>query len=211
MANIAHYGFRPWTGNPFTGGRATPPSISRVVASAYQAQDDGSGFSVDLNVGDPVKLVNDGTVALANTTEAIFGVITGVAPYWDGEKMKPSSKLPGGTTWGTVEERKSIVMVTPVNACNWVITVDDATTATTEAAYRAFINENVTHVCVGNSTTAKANPQIDISLHATTASLVWRIVDVPPGQDFDQANVQIVVACNKSQDPGQAATTIAGV
>ena len=214
MANNTHYyGFRPFIGNPFKGGRSTPPAMEMTVASAYQAQDDGSGLSVDLNVGDPVKRVSDGTIALANTTEAVYGIIAGFGPYWNGSKMVPTNYLPGGTTW-TLEARKPVVYVIPVNACLWEIDVDENTTATTIGGYRAFIGENVTHTCVGVSATKKADPRLDISTHAVTESLVWRIEGISPSAhnaDFTGTNVKLLVAANVSQDAGQAATNDVGV
>ena len=208
MNNVALYGFRPYR------CLATPGVIRKSVATAYQAQDDGTSFSVDLNIGDPLQLVSTGTVALANTTVACYGVLAGVAPYWDGTRMAIGNKLPGGTTWGTVEERRSYVYVYPAE--NWIfeVDVDDNVTATTRAAYQAFVGENCTHTCVGDTTSAEARPLLDISLHATTAGLVWRIVDISDSmynQDYSGTRVKLLVQANITQAPGQAATTIAGV
>jgi hypothetical protein len=212
--NEAYYGFRPYMGNHKGGGTCHPKTVRCTVATAYQAQDDGSGFSVDLNIGDPVKLVSTGTIALANTTESVFGIVAGFEYYWDGDVMRPTNKLPGGNAWGTVEERRPWVHVIPANACLWEVDVDDSTTATTFAAYQAFVFENVEHTCVGVSADATATPKLDISGHATTAGLGWRIEGVSQtksNRDFSGANVKLIVSCNTSQDSGQAATTIAGV
>lgn len=216
MADNTHfYGFQ-WDNG--ANGRECPNPVTRVVATGYQATNDGAGFSVDLNAGDPVKLVSDGTVALANTGDAVWGIIIGFNPYWDGTRMVPTKKLPGGTAWGTVEPRRSEVLVVPVDHGQvWRLDCDDKTTATTEAAYRAFVGENVTVDCPGdNSDTSnpKADPIIDISDHATTASLVWRIEGISQtleNKDFSGLYVKLLLKINKAQSAGWPATTIAGV
>lgn len=215
MADNTHfYGFRPYQGNHKGGGTCHPKTVRCTVATGYTGQDDGSGFNVDLNIGDPVKLVSTGTIALANGGDAVFGVIAGFDYYWDGDVMRPTNKLPAAHAWGTDEGRRPYVHVIPVNACLWEVDVDDSTTFTTKATYQAGVYENVDHTCAGDSATSKAEPRLDISGHATTASLGWRIEAISQNQanaDFSGANVKLIVSCNVSQDSGQAATTIAGV
>lgn len=212
MANNAvKYGFRPYLGS--AGGVSYPKAVRKSVATAYQATDDNA-VSVDLNVGDPVELVDDGTVELANTTDAVWGIVASVEPYWDGTRMTPGTKLPGGTAWGTVEARRTWVNVIPVNACQWEVDVDENTSATTFTAYQLLVGNNVTHTCINALGTATAEPLLDISLAATTAGLVWRIEAVSQSaenRDFSGTRVKLVVSCNISQAAGQAATTIAGV
>lgn len=212
--NTHKYGFRPVKGA--YAGASHPKAVRKFVASGYQAQDDGSGFSVDLNVGDPVKLVNDGSIALANTTNSVWGVIVGFGNYYNAAngRMEPTDKLPGGSTWTGDDQRPWVYVVPTADHQLFEIDVDDATTATTLTAYLALVGENCTHVCPGNSTTKKAEPRLDISLHATTESLVWRIEDVSmsqENQDFSGANVKLIVSCNETQHAGQAATNNAGV
>jgi len=203
MANNVHkYGFR-WARS--VNGNQDPPVIEFTVADAYQAKADDTTTSVDLNVGDPVKMVNTGTVALAVTTNDVFGIVTAVLPYWNGTAMTPSNRLPGATTGGGILERKSRVLVTPVKAGYWECDVDDNSTATTEAAYLAFIHENVDHTCVGDTTDAnrpKADPRLDISGHATTNTLGWRIMGISKtleNVDFSGTNVKLIVDCNNVQ------------
>ena len=206
MANTYRYGFRPYKYVVQPGDLE-----EKVIATAYQAQDDGTSFSVDLNVGDPVDLVAGGTIGLANGGETPYGIILGFEQYWDGTKMqfKPV-KLPGGTAWGTVWQRRSIALVCPVSKCDWRICVDDATTATTETAYNALIGKNAVHTCVGDTTSKEALPRLDITT-ATTATHEWRIMSVLESQDFDATNVQVVVRANFASEPGWAATPSVGV
>lgn len=211
MGNNAHiYGLRIAFAR---GGGKIPTPITRVVADAYQGTIDGGGTNVGLSIGDPVKLVSDGSVALANTTNSTYGVIVSVLPYWNATlgRMEFSDYIPGATTSSGVFERRTRVQVVPISDAIWELDVDEATTATTEAAYEAFIGENVTMVCPGDTTIAgryKADPRIDISTHATTNTLIWRIVGVSPQQqDFAGTNVKLLIACNIPQDNFAASAT----
>lgn len=210
--NTSKYGFRPAFGGQ--GGIPCPKPQRMSVASAYQGQDDASGFSVDLNIGDPVSLVSTGTVGLANGGDPVWGVIVGFGYYWDGEVMTPTNRLPGGNTWGTVEERRPWVWVVPANACQWEVDVDENTTATTFAAYQLLVGQNIDHQCVGDATTAQARPLLDMATVTVAADTTWRIEAVSQTQDnrdFSGERVKLIVSCNESQAAGQAATTIVGV
>ena len=203
MANNVHkYGFRPV--KPWKGTQ-TPEGLECAVADSYQATSDGAASNVDLNVGDPVLLVSTGTVGLATTTVDVWGIICAIKPYWNGSAMTYGNRLPGGTTGGTLISRQSRVMVIPVEQYVWEIDVDENTTATTYAAYQAFIGENADHTCVADVTNAsrpKANPRLDISGHNTTNSLGWRIVGISDSlenADFTGTNVKLHVVCNNVQ------------
>lgn len=203
MADNTHkYGIRPVKGA--YGGACHPKSVRKSVASGYQAQDDGSGFSIDLNVGDPVRILADGTVEIANTTEDVWGVITGFGNSYNASDgaMKPSNKLAGGGTWSGEEQRPFVYVVPAVPGQLFEIDVDDAVTATTKAAYFALIGLNAEHTIVGVSASATADPRLDVSSGATTATLGWRIEDVSmttENVDFSGANVKLIVSCNISQ------------
>lgn len=214
--NRFEYGFR-W--DVAANGKSCPQPIEMFVADAYQATGDGGSPNVDLNAGDPVKLVSDGSVALANTTEDVYGILVAVYRVFDSASgnVKPVNRVPGGTTGSGNLERQTRVGVVPASWGIWALQVDDKTTATTEAAYQAFIGENVNHVCAGDTTDAnrpKANPRMDISSHATTAGLTWRIVGISKNvsnQFFDESNVTMLTRVNKGQEAGWPATTITGV
>ena len=200
MANPVLYGFR------YAGmqGGVTPKPVACRVASAYQAS---KGGNVHLHVGDPVVRISDGTVtigAVGNTT--IYGVVVSINPFFDSTINAlnwANDYLPGGTTYAA-QQNESIVMVQPVVPnVPWRCVVDDITTATTYAAYVAFIGENVDFAY--NRITSPgtfANPKLDISTHATTNTLQWRIQDVPriPGIDYAASNVELIVTCNNPQD-----------
>jgi hypothetical protein len=201
--NTAKYGFRFVRSR--SGGTNLPTPIEMAVADSYQATSDGAASNVDLNIGDPVLLVSTGTVGLATTTADVWGVIVGFKPYWNGTAMTPTNRLPGGTTGGSNITRQSRVLVVPVENNIFEVDVDDNTTATTYAGYQAFIGENADHVCVAdltNTSRPKANPKLDISVHATTNTLGWRIVgisDTAENQDFSGTGVKLLVMCNNIQ------------
>ena len=210
--NRKSYGFT-WS-TAANGGKSCPAPIEMFVADAFQGQDDGSGFSVDLNANDPVKLVSDGSVALANTTDNVWGIVVGFVRHFDGTRIARDSKLPGGSTGGGLLERQSRILVIPARAGLWAVQVDDKTTATTEAAYQALLGENVNHVCAGVTADLTADPQLDISSHNTTATLDWRLVGIDKNlsnADFSQSNVSLIVESNISTGGGAAATPHVGV
>lgn len=209
MDNAARYGLR-WS--TAANAHPVPNPLRRYVADAYQAKADDTTSSVDLNIGDPVKRVTDGTIALANLGDAVYGVIVGIEPYWNGSAMQPTNRLPGGTTGGGLFERRSAVLVVPAQAGYWECDCDEAGVATTEAGFTAFIGENVDVACVADITNAsqpKANPRIDISTH-DPASRQWRIEYVSgtrDNQDFAGLNVKLILRINESQETAAMSTT----
>ena len=101
----------------------------------------------------------------------------------------------------------------PAECAVWNIIVNDATTATTEAAYQAFIGENCSHIHTALSGGLALTPKLNISTHATTATLDWRIVGIPNRsvQDFTGANVELEVICNRPQSFTGAGTMWQGI
>lgn len=200
MDNVAIYGLRPATGK-YCCDEVT---LQKFVASAYQAAPGGT--NVDLNVGDPVIRVSDGSVAIAvaGATNPIHGIVASVVRIWDAGlgAMRPSDKVPGATTWATID-RQTLITVYPVLGRYFEVDVDDAVTATTLAGYQAFIGENVNLIYSASATTGKATPKVDISAHATTNTFQFSIVDVSPSvmnQDFAGANVKLIVQVNLPDD-----------
>ena len=199
--NARYYGFR-WYRN--TQGNCQPkPELCRI-ASGYQASPGGT--NVDLNIGDPVKRISTGFVDIVSGTEGtpedIYGIIIAVNPYFTGDRMQPTSVLPGGTTY-VGNERQSTVLVCPAAGQLFACDVNDNTTATSEDAYRDFIGENVDHVLEADANTEKAEPRLNISTHATTNTLQWRIVNLSANesvQDYSQENVELIVQVNRSQE-----------
>lgn len=208
MANNPHfYGIR------YHHSRMYPsPTPERVfVASGYQASVSPGPVACDICVGDPVVKVSDGTVAIASGTSAIYGIVTNILPFRDSVTgaLRIGKQLPGGTTF-TAQNQATQVEILPWANVVFEIDVDDNVTATTEAAYKLFIGENANIVFSPDATNRRANPLLDISTHAVTATLPARIVDLAPipTQDYSGTFVKLLITGNLAQ---QAPYTALGV
>jgi len=205
--NTHYYGFR-WS---IAGSGAPQPQPLRMSVASGQDDTDDASVSIGLYPGDPVKLVNTGGVTIANTTNAVWGIVVGIEPYWDGTVMRPGNKLPNQTTWGTVEERRSNVLVVPATWGVWEVDTDGTNDSyDTRAEFAAFVGSNVNHVCPGGTATAVANtdsadPYMDISSVATTPTLTWRIVGISQtsdNKDYAGSYVKMLVRINVSEEAG---------
>ena len=200
MANIARNGFR-WVGNKYAPSATEPPIIIMPVAT---------GYGTAIPRGYPVTLLSDGTITVAAVTDTVFGIADGVAQYYDGSAIRKGTALPASTAYSTNISRQSLVRVIPVRGQLFRATVDDAVTATDLAGYIAFVGENVPWVA-GTATQDEAGCQLDISLHAitATAAFVWRIENIPDRelQDFASTGVSLLVSCNLPQDTAGGSTT----
>jgi hypothetical protein len=198
MANANKYGFR-WV-RAMQGSTVPKPQQMRV-ASGYQAAP--GAVNVDLNIGDPVIMVSDGTVALAAAGNATFGVVVGIKPYWNATKgrLEFGTALPGGTTYTGTEEQVSTVHVLPVAGQVFEAVCDDGTTAILKATFITYIGENVDISINQVSGSRLASPKLHITGHGTSNALVWRIVDVGqgPDADFTVINAPLLVTCNLVQ------------
>ncbi len=193
------------------GKGSIPAQIQRVrVASGYSPTVGGN--NVNINPGDVVKKVSDGTVALCAAGDPPYGVVTRIHPYYDSGlgRMTFGKNLPFNTVYGSNLERQSFVSIIPVQNALFRALADDKTTATTQATYTGYIGENVDLINVGDTGRSSVNPQVDISTHATTNTLTWRIVDISPevNIDFTGLYVPLIIAANYAQD---APFTILGV
>lgn len=208
MADNTHkYGFRyvkSLNGNSSTG---SPPRMRCRLASAYQPTAGGS--NCNLHAGDVVTFTTDGTIIMGvgseGTQTANLGVVDGFGPVYDGTVMQPASYFVGGSgVYGTNLDNATYVYVIPLEGNVFEVDCDDAVTATTKAAYTAFIDENVDMVLVRNTSNANdysADPKLDISSHSpNTTTLQFRIVDLSQqlGIDYSGANVPLYVTVNKS-------------
>jgi hypothetical protein len=197
MPNLVRNGFR-WVQNRNAPSTTEPPIMILPVASA---------FAVTLTRGYPVKVIADGTIEDADPGDAIYGIFDGAAQYYDGSTIRKGGSLPV-STYGSVIQRQSLARVIPVRGQLFRATVDDATTATTLAAYLAFVQENVEWVA-GTAVGDEAGCQLDISGHNTTNTLSVRIENVPDRelQDFGSAGVSLLVSFNLIQDTASGSTT----
>lgn len=213
--NTQRYGFR-WS-TAANGGRPMPSPEEVIVASAESFDVNGGASNVAIGPGDVVRRKSTGGVGQCDGAEGGGGalspafIVVGIKPYWDGTKMVYNTVLPSDTTYGTVLERQTKLLVVPVEAGNWEIDCDDAATATTEAAYQAFIGEYCDHRHDVTSTNTRFYPRLDISTHNTTSTLLWRIVGISKtleNQDYSGNYVKLIVYPNVIQNKTAGLTGI---
>lgn len=181
----------------------------------------GSATAASLRPGDPIVRLNSGAVNVAPGTDGtpgdILGVVVGIKQYVDpafaNAVTARGNALPSSIAYGTNLDLQSRIFYIPAECAIWRIQVNDNTTATTEAGYQAFIGENANHIHTAASGGLALTPKLNISTHATTATLGWRIVGIPDRtlQDFSGANVDLEVFCNRVQSLTGATTMFQGI
>lgn len=206
--NAVRYGFR-WVKS--RGGSGNMDVRRAWVATSASFDVSGGAANVVLGEGDPLVQLSDGsaTLAVGNETtpsSTCLGIVCGIKQYYDtarGVMTAMGPGVPSDLSWGTNLARQTQVLFVPAQTAVWAIQVDDITTFTTEATYQAAIGENVSHILTGLSGETRAKPKLDISTHATTNTLVWKIIGVSQtaqNQDYSGANVELYVICNLPSD-----------
>lgn len=204
-ANRVQYGFR-WVQSMH--GSNIPSLKMARIASGYQAAINGvTDASLALRKGDPIRQLSTGYFELADGNEGasggenIDGIIAHIEQYWDGQKLIPAAtRVPYGTTYSG-RERETRVWYYPTAGNIFECDCDDAATATTYAAYLAFMGERLDHRLSATTATAdgKAYPKLDISTHGTGAAQ-WKIERISPTMnniDFAGANVKLYVSIDE--------------
>lgn len=201
MANLYRPGFR-WVGSMYAGANAAPPIIWGAVADDYDG--DLGGANMDLCIGMPVRYANTGTFTSADAGATIFGIICAIGAFYDPNlgQMRYGNTLPNQTSYDTLYERESRIGVIPVQGQLFRVQCDDATSATTYAAYRTLVGNNGDHVYVSGSAPA-GKVLLDISdvVATATSTAQWRVEAVPDrdSQDFASTYVDLIVSCNEMQ------------
>lgn len=187
--NVTVRGFR-WVRSE--SGVGKPPILELPVADAYATK---------LCRGDAVKFAADGSMQRAAAADAlIYGVVAGVKNFWDGTFRQRGSFVPASTTYGTDLTKQTLLQVIPVMGQIFEIDSNDSSTATTELAYQALVNENCDHVIESGSLNI-SYMALNISTHAITAKQ-WRIIGISKtlfNQDFTGNRVKLLVQCNQSE------------
>ncbi len=191
-ANLQRNGFMYF--KPKSGAVGLIEPMPCFVASGYN--------TADLYVGDPVSWVNDGSVirTAAGSGTAVFGVITAVLQFRnsDGVLVRNGKYVPSGTTW-TADAERTQVMVMPAANALFEVDANDGSTITTIAAARSVAGENCDHVFgTADQGLGLSGALLNISTHATTSTLQWRVLDVchQPGNDLTQTHGRYVVYAN---------------
>lgn len=180
MATNNHrYGLR-WVRS--LSGAEAPQVLKYPIATAYAPVTIvGGGVSVNLNVGDPVRLLEDGTIALVqsgqdsagpntNSDDYIFGVIAGFAQTRSasGDTEQRSFHATGiAYTGGIGSDLAPVALVIPVANNVFEIDADAALATPTRSGALALsgrtarmVHSAITSGVIG---APKANPLLDIS------------------------------------------------
>lgn len=177
------------------------------IATSKSFDVNGGASNVVLGEGDPLVQESGGSATLAIGAEGtdsttLLGVVCGIKQYYDtaaGAMTAKGPGIPSDLAWGTDLAKQSQVYYIPIESAIWAIQCDEATTATTEAAYQAFIGENCRFVNTGASGENRARPRLDISTHATTNTFPFKIVGISTtagNQDFAGNYVELYVISN---------------
>lgn len=210
--NVHRYGFR-WARS--YNASAIPGPVNWVpVASGYNGSITG-GSAIDINVGDPVVRLGTGYFAHAagseTTVVAPYGIVVAIGKVWDGSLMQSVNKVVNsGGVYGTNLNHQTMIGVVPIDQGYWEVDADDNTTATTRATYLALFGENVNHVLTTGSEPL-ADPMIDISTHATSNALTFRLEDLSntvENKDLSGKYVKLIVKANLAQQPWSSATGV---
>lgn len=208
MANKRRYGFREFQNKSGEGA----PLMHYSVATGYDGQD-GSGNSVVIRPGDPVKRVNTGTIALAGAGDEVLGIVQEIEAYWNGTAMTRGKNLPNQNTWGTVEARRPWIGIKYAKSCIWECDFDEigsswtSPIADTYAGYFSAIGSNFDHVLTGDTTNTTAQPEINGDTLATTDA-TWRMEGISPtfdNKDYTTVYVKGLFVINESEEGGSAA------
>lgn len=181
----------------------------------------GSATTASLRPGDPIVRLTSGAVNVAPGTDGtpgdVLGIVVGIKQYLDPSFSNAvtarGNALPSSVAYGSNLDLQSKIYYIPAEAAVWRICVNDSTTATTLAGYQAFIGENCSHIHTAAASGLALTPKLNISTHAATATLDWRIVGIPDVglQDFSGANVELEVICNRPQSFTGATTMWLGI
>lgn len=215
MANPHTYGFR--FARSFDGNE-TPQTIVKPIASGYQPNtgaDGAGGTDVNLNIGDPVQLLNDGTVRLvqpgqaatgADIDDRTFGIVAGFPRVMIGGAPRPNGFYTGGTTYSG-DDQQTLCKIIPVHNNIFEIDTDAAGGASfdTKSEFQSMVGTAnfVYSVLTSGAGQPKANPLFDISdYNETTETNQLRVVGL--SKRFDQldpslTNVTLEVIFNLQQ------------
>lgn len=203
MANTHRYGFR--FARSFDGNE-TPQTITKPIATAYAPNtgaDGAGGTAVNLNIGDPVQLLNDGTVRLvqpgqaasgADIDDRVYGIVAGFPRVMIGGAPRPSGFYPTGTTW-TGDDQQTLCKIIPVHNNIFEIDCDATGQPTTKAAWQSLVGTAnfIYSVLTSGIGQPKANPLLDISDHnETTEANQLRVIGLSKRFDAQDPTSEFV-------------------
>jgi hypothetical protein len=234
MPNNHRYGFRFVRS---LSGASTPQIITLPIATAYQpATIVGAGTNVNLNIGDPVRLVEDGTVQLTQTAQDVsgqdddsddfcYGIVCGFPRIIVGGFPRPGSFYTGGTTYTGGIGSDSAPLVSIIPAAGNIFEIDSSAVvgAGTKNAAMALVGgvgTMVYSVLTSGNGQPKANPLLDAAsvVKASANQLQLQVVGLGKfgdAMDFAATNLtfQVMWNCLQMSIPTaeMTATAIAGI
>lgn len=212
MANTHRYGIRYVRS---ISGADTPQVLTFPIASAYAPVTVvGAGSSVNLNIGDPVKLAEDGTIMLTQTgqdssgantdsDDFVFGVIAGFPRVVVGGYPRPGSFYATGTTYtgGIGGDNAPLVAVIPAAGNIFEIDANAVIGAGTKSAAMAVVGQTARiaySVLSSGNGQPKANPRLNVADLAAGGANQLQMVVVGLGKagdamDFSSSDVTLQV------------------
>jgi hypothetical protein len=201
MANPRTYGFRFQRS---ISGSETPQVMTRPIAASYAPNtgaDGAGGTACNLNPGDPIQLLNDGTVRLVQPGQAVdgsdiddrvYGVVIGFPRVTVGGAQRPNGFYTSGTAPAVGSDSTTLCAFIPVEGNIFEVDCDAAGGASldTKAEWEAVVGSEanfVYSVLTSGAGQPKANPLLDTSDISEGAQVQQlRIVDL--GKRFDQVD-----------------------
>lgn len=220
MANTHRYGIR------FArtiSGSDTPQVLTFPIATAYQPNPvfgTSDASNCNLNIGDPVRLLEDGSIALVQTAQDAagpnndsddyaFGVIVGFPRVLVGGYPRPGSFYTGATayTGGIGSDNAPLVAVIPVEGNIFEIDANAVIGAGTKSAALAVVGQTasiVYSILTAGNGQPKANPLLGVSVLAAGGANQAQLVVVGLGKagdamDFAATNVTLQVKFTAQQ------------
>ena len=219
MANTHIYGFR-WH-RSLVGGGDTPQVMTMPIATGYQPGTiNGAGTNVNINIGDPVRLTEAGTVELVQTAQDVtgpngdsddfcFGIVLGFPRVVVGGFPRPGSFYTGATayTGGIGGDNAPLCAFIPASGNIFELDMDAAPTVQTLSGLMANVGAVATmaySVLTSGTGQPKANPLISKTsiAFASANQLQLQIVGVGKRaytQDFTSAFCTYQVMWNTLQ------------
>ncbi len=181
MANSVIAGIR-WLKNEQGGNKE--PRVECVVASAY---------ATGIFRGDPLKRVDDGTVAVAAAGEAVYAIADGVKQYKAAGIVIKGAYLPVSTTYSGAaildNPEASVVYATPVLDQQFEIPVDTA--QATVVAAQLLVGSNMDLAAGAGGSTATGRSSYVVAAAGTgtgTAQVRLMAISRDPASDPTAAN-----------------------
>jgi hypothetical protein len=195
MANMVIGGLR-WV-KTRRGANSEPVEL-RPVASAY---------ATGIFRGDPLKLVSDGTVAVAAAGESVYAVADGAMQYRNGAgQVVAGTFLPAATTYTGAPHvsnpQASVVRCTPVMGQVFEGSCNTLAATVTVAQGQMGNNAELAAGAGGSTTTGRSSFVIDNSTTGT-ATMQVRLLEISSAGDNDVTAVNwlALVEFNEGSEP----------